>query len=111
MCIESYSASVSRLGEWPVIDELTRRLIYDSARFSHVENPSRHFVIQRVRRSKFRMIVLVLHHLEQLLAKIDEVEARDPRIAEGLRRLAEGFQYQKLLDLFRPGVPIESGQG
>ena len=38
--------------------------------------------------------------LDQLLAKIQEVEARDPRIAQGLRRLAEGFQYQKLLDLF-----------
>jgi len=38
--------------------------------------------------------------LDQLLAKIREVEARDPRIAQGLRRLAEGFQYQKLLDLF-----------
>jgi len=38
--------------------------------------------------------------LDQLLAKIDLVEARDPRIAKGLRRLAEGFQYQKLLDLF-----------
>ena len=37
--------------------------------------------------------------LDQLLAKIQEVEARDPRIAQGLRRLAEGFQYQKLLDL------------
>ena len=34
------------------------------------------------------------------LAKIQEVEARDPRIAQALRRLAEGFQYQKLLDLF-----------
>ena len=38
--------------------------------------------------------------LDQLLARIQEVEARDPRIAQGLRRLAEGFQYQKLLDLF-----------
>ena len=43
--------------------------------------------------------------LDQLLAKIQEVETRDPRIAGGLRRLAEGFQYQKLLDLFsRAGV-------
>ena len=41
--------------------------------------------------------------LDQLLARIQEVEARDPRIAQGLRRLAEGFQYQKLLDLFGPG--------
>ena len=37
--------------------------------------------------------------LDQLLAKIQEVEARDPRVAQGLRRLAEGFEYQKLLDL------------
>jgi Tfp pilus assembly protein PilN len=44
--------------------------------------------------------------LDQLLAKIQEVEARDPRIAQGLRRLAEGFQYQKLLDLFSTeGLP------
>jgi len=39
--------------------------------------------------------------LDQLLAKIEEVDARDPRVAQGLRRLAEGFQYQKLLDLLR----------
>ncbi len=38
--------------------------------------------------------------LDQLLIKIQEVEAHDPRIAQGLRRLAESFQYQKLLDLF-----------
>ena len=38
--------------------------------------------------------------LDLLLAKIQAAEARDPRIALGLRRLAEGFQYQKLLDLF-----------
>ena len=43
--------------------------------------------------------------LDQLLARIQEVEARDPRIARGLRRLAEGFQYQKLLDLFSTGSP------
>jgi PAS domain S-box-containing protein len=41
--------------------------------------------------------------LDQLLAKIQEVEARDPRVAQGLRRLAEGFQYQKLLDLLSTG--------
>ncbi len=41
--------------------------------------------------------------LDHLLVKIQEVEARDPRIAQGLRRLAEGFQYQKLLDLFSTG--------
>ncbi|MEQ1903634.1 MAG: PAS domain S-box protein [Pirellulaceae bacterium] len=38
--------------------------------------------------------------LDQLLAIIQKVEARDPRVAHGLRRLAEDFQYQKLLDLF-----------
>lgn len=38
--------------------------------------------------------------LDQLLARIQDVEARDPRTARGLRRLAKGFQYQKLLDLF-----------
>jgi len=48
--------------------------------------------------------------LDQLLAKIQEVEARDPRIAQGLRRLAEGFQYQKLLDLLSTGASIESGE-
>jgi hypothetical protein len=37
--------------------------------------------------------------LDQLLTKIQEVESRDPRVAQGLRRLAEGFQYQKLQDL------------
>jgi CheY-like chemotaxis protein len=37
--------------------------------------------------------------MDQLLARIQEVEARDPGIAQKLRRLAEGFQYQKLLDL------------
>ena len=41
--------------------------------------------------------------LDQLLARIQEVEARDPRVAQGLRRLAEGFHYQKLLDLFGTG--------
>jgi CheY-like chemotaxis protein/anti-sigma regulatory factor (Ser/Thr protein kinase) len=41
--------------------------------------------------------------LDQLLATIQEVEARDPHLAQGLRRLAEGFQYQKLLDLLSPG--------
>ena len=38
--------------------------------------------------------------LDQLLTRIQEVKARDPRVAQELRRLAEGFQYQKLLDLF-----------
>ncbi|MBP3956735.1 PAS domain S-box protein [Gemmata sp. G18] len=39
--------------------------------------------------------------LDELLARIQEVEVRDPRTARGLRRLAEGFQYPTLLDLFR----------
>ena len=38
--------------------------------------------------------------LDQLLAQIQVAEKRDARIGKGLRRLAEGFQYQKLLDLF-----------
>ena len=38
--------------------------------------------------------------LDLLLARIQHVEARDPVIAQGLRRLAESFQYQKLIDLF-----------
>ena len=48
--------------------------------------------------------------LDQLLAKIQEVESRDPRIAQGLRRLAEGFQYEKLLELLSTGVHVESGK-
>ncbi len=46
--------------------------------------------------------------LDQLLAKIQDVEARHPHIAQGLRRLAEGFQYQNLLDLLRVEVSLES---
>jgi len=41
--------------------------------------------------------------LDQLLLSIKDVEARDPATAQGLRRLAESFQYQKLLDLFSAG--------
>jgi DNA-binding response OmpR family regulator len=44
--------------------------------------------------------------LDQLLARIHEIEARDPSIAQGLRRLAEGFQYQRLLELFSAGSPL-----
>jgi PAS domain S-box-containing protein len=44
--------------------------------------------------------------LDQLLARIHEHEDRDPRVAHGLCRLAEGFQYQKLLDLFGTGNPL-----
>ncbi len=47
--------------------------------------------------------------LDQLLAKINDADAHDPRIAEGLRRLAEGFQYEKLLVLFHTGDANASG--
>jgi PAS domain S-box-containing protein len=40
--------------------------------------------------------------LDDLLEKIYEVETRDARLAQELRRLAEHFEYQKLLDLFGP---------
>jgi CheY-like chemotaxis protein/anti-sigma regulatory factor (Ser/Thr protein kinase) len=43
--------------------------------------------------------------LDQLLARIQKVEACDPRVARGLRRLAQDFQYQQLIDLFDPVVP------
>src|SRR4029077_10951656 len=46
--------------------------------------------------------------LDQLLEKIRDVETCDPRIAQGLRRLAEQFEYQKLLDLIGPGEPLAS---
>jgi CheY-like chemotaxis protein len=46
--------------------------------------------------------------LDQLLAIIKEAEVRDPRVAQGLRQLAEGFQYQKLLDLLSAEAFIES---
>ncbi len=45
--------------------------------------------------------------LDQLLAKIDDVGVLDPRIAQSLRRLAENFQYQKLLDLLSTGTSVE----
>src|SRR3954447_26852633 len=46
--------------------------------------------------------------LDDLLARIREVENNDPGIARRLRRLAEQFEYQKLLDLFGPGVDLAS---
>jgi hypothetical protein len=46
---------------------------------------------------------VVTADLDLLLVRIGDVEARDPRVARGLRRLAEGFQYQQLIDLFGPG--------
>ena len=48
---------------------------------------------------------VVTADLDQLLARIQDVEISDPRIAQGLRRLAESFQYQRLLDLFSTGSP------
>jgi CheY-like chemotaxis protein len=43
--------------------------------------------------------------LDDLLEKIHEVETRDPRVAKELRRLAEQFEYQKLLDLLAQESP------
>src|SRR3954451_19785745 len=51
---------------------------------------------------------VVTADLDQLLASIQEVETRDPQIAQGLRRLAEQFEYQKLLDLFGSRVDSAS---
>jgi response regulator RpfG family c-di-GMP phosphodiesterase len=48
--------------------------------------------------------------LDQLLTMIDAVELREPRVAKKLRQLAEGFQYQKLLELFSEGDFIEAGK-
>lgn len=45
---------------------------------------------------------------DQLLETISEVEAAHPSVAKRLRGLAEGFQYQKLLDLLPTGETIES---
>jgi CheY-like chemotaxis protein len=47
--------------------------------------------------------------LDLLLARIRGVEPYDPAAAAGLRRLAEGFEYEKLLALFGEGAAIESG--
>jgi hypothetical protein len=44
--------------------------------------------------------------LDDLLEKIHEVENCDPRLAQKLRRLAENFEYQKLLDLFGPAQSV-----
>jgi CheY-like chemotaxis protein len=49
---------------------------------------------------------LITADLDQLLATIQEIETRDPRIAHGLRHLAESFQYEKLLDLIRMGSSL-----
>ena len=42
--------------------------------------------------------------LDQVLAKIQEVEALAPDVAQGLRSLADGFEYEKLLGLFECNV-------
>ena len=55
-------------------------------------------VIQKMREAVIRA------DLDDLLAKIQEIETHEPRIAQGLRRLADHFEYQKLLDLFGPEV-------
>ena len=34
-----------------------------------------------------------------------KLEARDPRFARGLRRMADGFQYETHLDFFNTGSP------
>jgi PAS domain S-box-containing protein len=51
---------------------------------------------------------VVTADLDQLLIKIQEVDGRFPSIAQALRRLAEGFQYEKLLDIFSGSASIES---
>ena len=45
--------------------------------------------------------------LDDLLDQIHKVEDRHPRLAQKLRRLAEHFEYQKLLDLFDRGEVAE----
>jgi CheY-like chemotaxis protein len=49
--------------------------------------------------------------LDELLERIDEVEARDPHIAQELRRLAELFEYQQLHDLFSAGGSAANSLG
>jgi CheY-like chemotaxis protein len=46
--------------------------------------------------------------LDLLLEKIQDVEIHEPRLGQGLRNLAEHFEYQKLLDVFGPGEPSAS---
>jgi PAS domain S-box-containing protein len=49
--------------------------------------------------------------LDAVLATIQEVQVRDPRVAHGLRSLAESFQYQKLINLLGTnGAGNEFGQ-
>jgi PAS domain S-box-containing protein len=53
---------------------------------------------------------VVTADLDELLAAIKRVETRDAHVARALRRLAEAFQYQKLLDLFSAGAASGPGQ-
>ena len=48
--------------------------------------------------------------LDQLLATIQEAEARAPEVARGLRSLAERFEYQELLDLFGPVAAVRGAR-
>ena len=50
---------------------------------------------------------VVTADLDELLARIGDVEGRDPRVAKELRRLAEGFEYQRLIDLFSRGASVD----
>ena len=52
---------------------------------------------------------VVTADLDLLLSRIQNVEADDPCVASSLRQLAEGFQYEKLLDLLGAGASMESG--
>jgi len=42
---------------------------------------------------------VVTADLDQMLAKIERIEMRDPGVGRGLRRLAEDFEYENLLQL------------
>ena len=53
---------------------------------------------------------VVTADLDLLLARIHDVEACDTQAARGLRRLAEAFQYQKLLDVLNTGATVGSAQ-
>jgi hypothetical protein len=44
--------------------------------------------------------------LDELLARIQTIETYDAGVAQALRRLAENFQYEKLLELLNtPAAP------
>jgi PAS domain S-box-containing protein len=52
---------------------------------------------------------VVAADLDQLLTTIRQVEVHQPALALGLRHLAEGFEYQKLLDFLDTGAVHEPG--